>query len=808
MGALKTKIEVDAKNGIAGVNAFKSSLFGLSKISEQTKRDIDLLAHSTQFLSGVFKSTSWINNQVKSLIQANAQYEKMRTQLTGFVAVNVKNIDSLGKSLNATAKWSLSAKEADRILSELTKTGKKTKFSIDDIAQGFSMFYATAANQGSVDKAIKAFSAISQAANATGQDLKSLTPMFDSLATGKVLANSSMGSFMKMVNLTNEELKKANENGKVFDLLIEKLGKYKDLSAASADSFDALSANLKNTFGELQLAASKPFFELATASLKTFDNFLQENKEVILSYIQTLSSLAINIPLAFVAFKALGATFISLKGAASLAKIGIMAFSNKMAFAITGAILFKRANTALIPVIIRLKNLMKTFLPLAAMHSVLEFINLQRRLNDETDKNIIKISKFELYTTTLGQSISDTAKIIYEGVLGLTDGFLAFGGIVLTGLSEIVSNIANTLLAPINLAIKAINEFRDDQIAELKIDLVDLSNLDKFTLNSIDSAKEHMSNIGKIFDDAYNGESLVAKIQARNAKILAEQQKQGENLSKIVYNNQKIISSAQKVISKDKQVAYELAQKRSELMFDEVQKEQYLINLRNGHDIEQYEAMYKKGEITAKTYNEAMSLEEELHQKRLFDASSFGRIMQSSLNGLENALGQFFDYSSKRFMDFGALGKTILNELANEMIKMMIIKPAVNALSGYLNENFATPSAQGNVFSSPNLHQYANKIVTKPTYFAFANGGVPRLGIMGEKNGASPEAIMPLTRMSNGDLGVKSANNMKIEIINQTKEDAKISNVESFSNLEEKVISIVINAAQTNKGGMRDALGN
>jgi phage-related minor tail protein len=57
--------------------------------------------------------------------------------------------------------------------------------------------------------------------------------------------------------------------------------------------------------------------------------------------------------------------------------------------------------------------------------------------------------------------------------------------------------------------------------------------------------------------------------------------------------------------------------------------------------------------------------------------------------------------------------------------------------------------AKGDVFNSSNLSGYSNSIVKQPTFFAFASGG----GVMGE---AGPEAIMPLTRASDGSLGVRS----------------------------------------------------
>ena len=50
---------------------------------------------------------------------------------------------------------------------------------------------------------------------------------------------------------------------------------------------------------------------------------------------------------------------------------------------------------------------------------------------------------------------------------------------------------------------------------------------------------------------------------------------------------------------------------------------------------------------------------------------------------------------------------------------------------------------------------YRNQIVSQPTIFPFARGGVPNMGVMGERSGRPHEAIMPLQRMSGGNLGVE-----------------------------------------------------
>ncbi|WP_169767237.1 tape measure protein [Campylobacter curvus] len=281
---------------------------------------------------------------------------------------------------------------------------------------------------------------------------------------------------------------------------------------------------------------------------------------------------------------------------------------------------------------------------------------------------------------------------------------------------------------------------------------------------------------------------------------------------------------------------FNLQKRQTELIVDETQKRMELVSIEHDHALEQYEAMLKKGEISQEYYAKALALEEQLYQKQMFDASSWGQVAKSTISSLETAMGSFLDYSSDKFMKFGDLAQNILQSLANSLMKMLVIQPIANALTsgiqnyfggsggaqsllnssgprgGALTTGGSVYSAQGNVFSSPDLHRYVNSVVSRPTYFKFAKGGMPNLGVMGEKNGGSPEAIIPLTRTSGGDLGVKaqvdsSPNNIKIEVINQTREDVKVTNVSSRQNMEEQVISIVIGAVQTNKMGMRDVLG-
>lgn len=152
---------------------------------------------------------------------------------------------------------------------------------------------------------------------------------------------------------------------------------------------------------------------------------------------------------------------------------------------------------------------------------------------------------------------------------------------------------------------------------------------------------------------------------------------------------------------------------------------------------------------------------------------AFGRAFQ----GMEDALVNFVKTGK---LDFSSLADSIISDLIRIQVRQAmtaaiggssggglggflgsLLRSGATAsaasagegaaLSGSFEEAAATliASAKGNVFTSPDLHQYANTIASSPTLFKFAKGA----GVFGE---AGPEAIMPLTRGSDGNLGVRA----------------------------------------------------
>ena len=152
-------------------------------------------------------------------------------------------------------------------------------------------------------------------------------------------------------------------------------------------------------------------------------------------------------------------------------------------------------------------------------------------------------------------------------------------------------------------------------------------------------------------------------------------------------------------------------------------------------------------------------------------ASAFKRGAQMAEDAIAN-----FVVTGK--LDIASLAKFAATELARQNIAKPIVSEGsklINSLLPGIGNLFnsgggaaaaaettamsawaALPFAKGNVFNSADLAGYRNTIVSSPTLFKFAQGGAFRKGLMGEKAGSPGEAIIPLSRMSDGDLGVKA----------------------------------------------------
>jgi hypothetical protein len=176
----------------------------------------------------------------------------------------------------------------------------------------------------------------------------------------------------------------------------------------------------------------------------------------------------------------------------------------------------------------------------------------------------------------------------------------------------------------------------------------------------------------------------------------------------------------------------------------------------------------------SKARTEAQQMLED--QTRRQDA--YTELFKQAFKGMEDAIVNFVKTGKLSFKDMinSFLEGLLRFEIQQQQIALFRGMDGVGGLGRMLASAFSgtpvVPSAKGNVYDT-GLQTFAkggmftNSIVSQPTLFKFARG----TGLMGE---AGPEAIMPLKRDSNGNLGVRS-NQGKVDVVvnNYSNQQAK-----------------------------------
>lgn len=148
--------------------------------------------------------------------------------------------------------------------------------------------------------------------------------------------------------------------------------------------------------------------------------------------------------------------------------------------------------------------------------------------------------------------------------------------------------------------------------------------------------------------------------------------------------------------------------------------------------------------------------------------SAVKNVAGSALTGLSDMLTDLMMTGKASIKAFGMSMLKMIAEVVNRLMVAYAVQAAMGWISGSAGGGGATPGgsyanaansgtslfANGAVFESPGLHQYANGVYDSPQHFTFQGASkFAKGGVFGE---AGPEAIMPLTRDSAGRLGVRA----------------------------------------------------
>ena len=189
----------------------------------------------------------------------------------------------------------------------------------------------------------------------------------------------------------------------------------------------------------------------------------------------------------------------------------------------------------------------------------------------------------------------------------------------------------------------------------------------------------------------------------------------------------------------------------------------------------------------------------------------YAKAFERSMDGMVDS---FINFAKTGKFSFKDMANAIIQDIARIEIRMQLMQFAANE-GGFLAmaksflgfgsgpmspEQIATSAnafninAKGNVYDGGLMRfakggAFSNSIVHNPTMFKFAQG----TGLMGE---AGPEAIMPLKRDSQGNLGVRTNQQQQnVEVVVNNYGSEKATTKESVNNRGERKIEVIIGDA-------------
>lgn len=135
-------------------------------------------------------------------------------------------------------------------------------------------------------------------------------------------------------------------------------------------------------------------------------------------------------------------------------------------------------------------------------------------------------------------------------------------------------------------------------------------------------------------------------------------------------------------------------------------------------------------------------------------ASNYAKIAGDAVQkGMNTATDAVANFALTGKLDFADFTKSILKMIV-EIISQLLVMNALKSGASALGFGGLFANAKGGVYSDPSLSKFSNGVFDSPQLFQF--GGRSQFAKGGVFAEAGPEAIMPLSRDSNGRLGVKA----------------------------------------------------
>lgn len=185
------------------------------------------------------------------------------------------------------------------------------------------------------------------------------------------------------------------------------------------------------------------------------------------------------------------------------------------------------------------------------------------------------------------------------------------------------------------------------------------------------------------------------------------------------------------------------------------------------------------------------------------ELTEYQKFVMDTEDKLASGMTNMFRDWQQGALDFKETMRNVLNDIAAQLFQTFVANKAISMLGGLFSAGGGGGAAamslfaKGGAFSNGVQAFASGGVVNSPTIFPMANG----MGLMGEQG---PESIMPLTRTSNGDLGITAKTSPINIIINNYGNDNV--EVQQNGNDMEIIISQIASSIQRGTGDVGSAI--
>ncbi len=340
MQDLGLKLSFDVKSG--QLKTADNALKETAQSTQKAKKNTDKLTESTKFLgvsvdkvtqklavfslalNGIREIGSFISEPLKEVIALNSEMENLTASLATLINVNHQNVTTTGRALNSLEKFTLSGKIANATLNELKETGLKLGYGFSDTAEMFKAFYATAGRAMSLTQAKEALGVLASAGRIAGVSVDALKVSLDNVGAGMANSATDFGRFIASQGLSTEAMQKARREGKLYELILEKLGPLASSAGLGAESYAISMEKLKDALAGLKGDAGAEFFEASKENIRATSEFLNQYRAEILETLRLLYDFLKSVYELFKeVIKAVASTFGAILGWSDNAREGI-----------------------------------------------------------------------------------------------------------------------------------------------------------------------------------------------------------------------------------------------------------------------------------------------------------------------------------------------------------------------------------------------------------------------------------------------------------------------------------------------------